>query len=113
MTAKNVVALLSSGVVALVTAVAPSFALADPAAGGAPQISVQYDDLSLTTQAGVKRLYSRIKSAARQVCPAADSRDLRRRLQSIECQQAAIARAVSQVDSTMLAAIHAASAQRG
>lgn len=71
---------------------------------------VKYDDLNLSTQAGVERLYTRIRSAARTVCgptygaslATAPATSARRR----RCMDDAIASAVKQVDNTILTAMH-------
>jgi UrcA family protein len=72
-----------------------------------PTVVVRYGDLDLSTQEGVQTLYKRISSAARQVCPSADPRSLRRFDDGRACRAAAIARAVSDVHSSQLAALHA------
>jgi len=78
-----------------------------------PSATVRYADLNLSTEAGAKALYQRIAYAAKQVCPVADIRDLSRLVVARACQQAAIAGAVSAVNSPLLAANHAAKTHRG
>jgi UrcA family protein len=78
-----------------------------------PTVVVRYGDLDLSTQEGAQTLYKRISSAARQVCPAGDPRVLARFDYSRNCRAAAIARAVSNVHSSRLAALHAERANHG
>jgi UrcA family protein len=99
--------LAAAGLVATVSGFA-----ATPAVD-APSVAVRYDDLNLSTTAGVNKLYRRISAAARQVCPMGDLRDLPRMLAAERCQAAAIAKAVREVNSPSLAMLHAAHASRG
>ena len=78
-----------------------------------PTVVVRYGDLDLSTQEGVQTLYKRISSAARQVCPSADPRMLASLDYSHACRAAAVARAVSQVHSSQLAALHAERVKHG
>src|ERR1700742_67815 len=78
-----------------------------------PSIAVRYDDLNLSTEQGTRQLYQRIKSAAREVCPVALSRDLTAIASSEHCQSKAIAQAVQAVNNPALASIHAAHARHG
>jgi UrcA family protein len=78
-----------------------------------PSVSVRYDDLNLSTTAGVDTLYRRISAAARQVCPLGDLRDLQRVLAADRCQAAAVTKAVSEVNNPSLAMLHAARASHG
>ena len=100
------VALFATSAVVTTTAAA-----ATPAE--APSVRVRYDDLNLATEAGTKVLYSRIVNAARGVCAFADSRELSLLAMSERCQSAAIAKAVNDVHSTQLAAVHASHVTHG
>lgn len=96
----------------LVAFVAASLAFAGSAAVAAPQTvtreaTVNYADLNLESPAGVERLYTRIRSAARQVCGAAEHRDFAARNAVRSCRSAAVANAVAKVDSPALSARHA------
>ena len=71
-----------------VVASAASFA-ASPLVDG-PSVAVRYDDLNLSTTAGVDRLYRRISAAARDVCPEIYSRDTHTILAAQRCRAAAI-----------------------
>lgn len=79
----------------------------------APSVAVRYDDLNLATTAGVNKLYQRISAAARQVCPDIYSRDPHIVLAAQHCQAAAVAKAVSEVNSPSLAMLHASRSSRG
>jgi UrcA family protein len=63
---------------------------------------VHFADLDLTHDTGVETLYSRINSAARQVCESPDAWVSRLHRQSNECRHQAIARAVLEVNSPKL-----------
>ena len=78
-----------------------------------PSVAVRYDDLNLSTTAGVDKLYHRISSAARDVCPDVYSRDTHTVLLAQRCQAAAIARAVTQINNPALAMLHSARASHG
>jgi UrcA family protein len=74
----------------------------------APRVVVRYDDLNLATHEGTLALYHRIIAAARSVCPREDaSRELTIVALARKCQASAIDRAVHEVHSSQLAAIHA------
>jgi len=79
----------------------------------APSVSVRYDDLNLSTTAGVDTLYRRISAAARDVCPDIYSRDTHIVLAAQRCQSAAISKAVSQVNNPSLAMLHSVRPPRG
>jgi UrcA family protein len=79
----------------------------------APSVAVRYDDLNLSTTAGVNKLYQRISAAARQVCPDVYSRDPHVALAGQHCLSTAVAKAVSEVNSPSLAMLHAARVSRG
>jgi UrcA family protein len=98
------------GALAAMSVTAISFAApADDVAS----IAVRYDDLNLATAAGVNTLYSRISSAARQVCPDPFSRDLTVVIASERCQAGAIARAVHEVNNPQLAMVYASHTSHG
>jgi UrcA family protein len=92
------------------------------AAGGAgaagldsdvPSVVVKYSEQSLATDEGVYTLYRRIKDAAKQVCPAEETRDLNRQSHIKECRNQAVARAIRQIANSRLAALHAAHSKNG
>jgi UrcA family protein len=78
-----------------------------------PSVVVKYSEQSLATDDGVYALYHRIKNAAKQVCPAEETRDLKRQSLIQECRNQAVARAIRQVNNSRLAALHAAHSKNG
>jgi UrcA family protein len=83
---------------------------AEPAA---PSVVVKYTDLDLATDSGNQALYQRIATAAKQVCPAETTRDLKQFASSRACQAAAIRQAVDEVSSPRLAAVRASHSRHG
>jgi UrcA family protein len=81
----------------------------------ARSLKVTYSDLNLESAAGTQVLYSRIVSAARNVCAAqdVDNRDLHAVKQELQCENQAIAEAVSSVHSPRLAALYNDRVARG
>ncbi len=108
-TNKGRIAMLAAGVLLGSLGVAQAGAPQDDV----PRVVVRYADLDLSTQEGVQTLYKRISSAARLVCPATDPRTLVKFSEGRTCREAAIARAVSSVHSSQLAALHAERVKRG
>jgi UrcA family protein len=78
-----------------------------------PSVVVKYDAASLSTDRGVNDLYRRLTSAARKVCPDPSFRDLSAQQQARECRNRAVARAVSQIDNSQLAALYASQSKNG
>ena len=78
-----------------------------------PTAVVSYGDLDLSTTTDVQTLYKRISVAARQVCGFEDSREPARIARANSCRRAAVERAVSEIHSPQLAALHAERAKRG
>ena len=76
-------------------------------------IVVQYRDLDLATDQGNLKLYQRIVAAAKQVCPLEITPDLDAYDRRAACRARAIADAVSQVGSPLLAAVYADEAKHG
>ncbi len=83
--------------VALLGAVSAAFSVSVLAqavvADAAPQVHVSYADLNVSTAAGAKVLYSRISSAASNVCPA-DAKELRSHQAHAACMEQVIGGAV-------------------
>jgi UrcA family protein len=70
-----------------------------PADGAAPSVVVKFGDLDLSRPEQAAMLYSRLRHAARAVCPAPEQvRDLHRLEIARGCYNAALARAVHSVD---------------
>ena len=67
-----------------------------------PSRKVKYGDLDLNRDAGVVALFSRIKTAAREVCQPVDVVFLNLVRQQYNCSQDAIARAVADVNAPLL-----------
>jgi UrcA family protein len=100
-----------AGAFAALTVATTSFAAApsvDP-----PAVAVRFDDLNLSTTAGVSSLYQRISVAARQVCPDVFSRDLAVAAAGERCQASAVSQAVRKVNNPQLALVHAAHVSHG
>ena len=70
-----------------------------------PSITIDYSDLNLNSDAGISRLYSRIKSAAKEVCEPPEVRSGRAYVEH-GCLDRAIARAVADVQSSRLTTLH-------
>jgi len=78
-----------------------------------PALKVRYADLNLSTEQGSLALYGRIVEAARQVCVIDDIRDLRIVAAAKACREQAIAQAVRDVNSPMLASVYAERLRHG
>ena len=100
-----------AGAFAALTVATASFAAAPSVAP--PTVSVRFDDLNLTTTAGVNSLYRRISAAARQVCPDVYSRDLAVVAAGERCQASAVSQAVRELNNPQLALVHAAHVSHG
>lgn len=94
-------------------ALASSMAHAVTITDGVPSVTVKYSDLNLSTDEGASRLYTRIRSAARDVCPDTSSHDLKAFANGEACQATAIARAVREVQSPRLAAVYSTRMNQG
>ena len=77
-----------------------------------PAVSVRYDDLDLASDAGVRRLYARLRHAATRVCPDAHDRQLDRAIRTRACQAQAVDAAVAQLQNPRLAVLHAGGGAR-
>lgn len=86
---------------------------AHAATAGSPAITVRYTDLNLSTEQGSLALYRRIVAAAHQVCVVEGISDPRAVVAARSCREQAIARAVRDVNSPMLAAVHAERLRHG
>ncbi len=98
--------------VALGSLLTAQAALATPAQGEVKTVAVHYRDLDLSQPKDAKRLYWRIKSAARIACDNDPESDLARLAAYKSCLREAIADAVAQVKSPQLTSIHQAEIQR-
>ncbi|HXZ60145.1 MAG TPA: UrcA family protein [Steroidobacteraceae bacterium] len=86
---------------------------AHAATADAPALRVRYSDLNLSTEQGSLALYGRIVDAARQVCAVDDIRDLQAVAAAKACREQAIAQAVRDVNSPMLASVYAERLRQG
>jgi UrcA family protein len=90
-----------------------SVANADTAsAEGVPALAVKYKNGELTTREGSLRLYTRITNAASEVC-AATNPGVAAVVRYQACKRAAIDRAVNELKSPQLAAIHSDHSHKG
>ena len=71
-----------------------------------PNETVKFQDLNVSSPAGVAALYQRIHAAARRVCKVGEGRDLEMAQRAKTCANEAEARAVTQVDSAGLTAYY-------
>lgn len=78
-----------------------------------PALKVRYSDLNLSTEQGSLALYGRIVEAAHQVCRIDNIRDLRTVAAAKACREQAVAQAVRDVNSPMLASVYAERLRHG
>jgi len=69
---------------------------------------VRYDDLNLGREAGIRKLYERIKDAAEIVCAPLNGRQLSQRMNQVTCVTSAMDRAVRQVNEPALTSYYLA-----
>jgi UrcA family protein len=84
----------------------PALAAAHRATDGAPSVVVRYGDLDLSQPEQAATLYSRLRHAAREVCPPVSARDLSRLEAASSCYRTALARAVRTVDRASLTRLY-------
>jgi UrcA family protein len=77
-----------------------------------PSIAVRYDPRSLESESGARTLYRRIVHAAAAVCPN-DSNPHFVSAAVLQCRKESIARAVFQINSPKLVAVHASASKKG
>ena len=94
--------------VAMIGALASSLAAVCTAADGseAPQATVKFADLNVTSTQGAATLYSRIRMAANLVCLPLDNGDLKSKKLMDNCIHKAIADAVARVDQPALYSVY-------
>jgi UrcA family protein len=109
MNIKITLAMLMCGIGAVAAAGAAS---AGTPESDAPSIALKYDPAALNTEAGARKLYSRIESAAVKVCPSyGDSLIVSQA--AYACRQHAIESAVEKTHNPRLAAIYLSNSKRG
>ena len=74
-------------------------------ADGVPALAIKYKNSELTSREGSLKLYARITNAASEVC-APTSQDVGAVIKYQACKRAAIERAVNELKSPQLAAVH-------
>jgi UrcA family protein len=87
-------------------------AAADPL-DDVPTVVVKYDTMSLSTEPGIRALYLRLESAASRVCDVESNRDLTSTTVAKNCREAALDRAVRQINNPRLAEIRMGNSKRG
>ena len=108
--------MLATELPALATALAvlaTGLAHAGASAEARRTVEVRYSKHELATRQGVRDVYSRLQSAARQVCPDLDARDLARASQARACYREALSDAVSQISQPALSLVHTRQVGRG
>lgn len=91
---------------AIGAAFGPLTASATVNAGDTPSRVVSYGDLNLDSHEGISRLYSRIKSAAKDVCEPLVFSVTSAYLLQVRCQERAVEQAVADVRSDRLTTFH-------
>jgi UrcA family protein len=100
------------GIATLVAVATANLAAASPEADGPRSIVVHYADLDPSRPADARRLYGRIKRAARTVCDNSPHSDLQPLREYKECLRQAVTEAVEKVQSEQVSAIRRAENQR-
>jgi UrcA family protein len=103
---RSVMFSLAAGTATALMLFATQRACADSAVT-APSETVHYRTQDLATSTGTRVVYARLSSAAHNVCPKADTRDLAAFAASRSCQHQALSRAVHTIDDTQLTQIFA------
>jgi UrcA family protein len=70
------------------------------------EVPVHYSDLNANSSQGAQQLYARLKSAARAACGNEPGRRMEERIAFDNCRMDALAKAVSEVNSRTLTALH-------
>ena len=99
-TFQRLIALAALALVASAFGIAQAFAADSD--GTTALKHVRYDDLNLSREAGVRKLYGRIKDAAEIVCAPFNGRQLSQRMNQVTCVTSAMERAVRQVNEPAL-----------
>jgi UrcA family protein len=95
--------------IVLILSAGSAFALAGmgtATAADAPQITVSYKDLDLSRAADARVLYRRLQAAATEVCQPVPANALSRTLAWKQCYDAALERAVTQINAPQLVAVY-------
>jgi UrcA family protein len=105
--------LLAASALSIVAILGAAPAVADTTAEEVRTTTVNFADLNLSTAAGARVLYARLKAAAREVCDNNGELDLRSKLAARQCRKAALERSVSEAAQPMLTALHRGSRAYG
>ena len=101
------VTLLAMAATAGVAATAQADATTDATQARYANVIVNYGDLDLDSEAGIKVLYARLENAAGRACGSAPvTRELRRKAQYRTCVDSKLDRAVDEVGARNLYALH-------
>jgi len=109
---RSVSPLLACGLAAVFIGATASRAAADTPSklsgdGMSYSVTVPYNRSDLATESGLDKIYQRIKGAARRVCnDASEPSDPRKGKHFWECVDGAVAKAVSDINSQNLTALH-------
>jgi UrcA family protein len=90
----------------LIAAMAATVLGATAAAGEAPAVTVRYDDLNLTSDAGTQILLRRLSAAAHRVCADGQQRELTRLRRAEACFREALGNAVVAVHNERLSVLY-------
>ena len=99
-------------IAALAAMATANLATATPASEAPRSTVVRYGDLDLSRPGDARRLYGRIKRAARTVCDNHISSDIKRLNEYEKCLGKAMTEAVENLQSEQVTAIHRANNQR-
>lgn len=95
---------------AVIALTGPAVAAADGAKWEKTAVKVVFEDLNIHSEAGARILYARLKRASRIACDVGNLREtggLNRSIAASACYEAALSKAVEQIDSETLQDIHA------
>jgi len=106
----SIVAAVAGAVLASAAGVAVADTTAEDAA---PALAVKYKNSDLTSAEGSRALYKRITTAASEVCAVTNHQDIAGFTKYQACKRAAIERAVNELHSPQLAAVHSDHAHKG
>lgn len=85
---------------------ARALTISAPENDGVPSRVVRFADLNLQSREGIRALYSRIRTAAQEVCEPVYFRAAQSNISRRRCQERAIEQAVAAVGSQSLTAFH-------
>lgn len=107
----SMISYVAAGLLAVGAMAAAPGAQAGP--GDALTKSVSYGDLNLNSEKGVAVLYSRLRSAAREVCVPFEGRILSNQMLWSKCYDHALSAAVADINKPAVTALHNQSIHQG